>query len=200
MKLRLVIGAACVVASIVPALFARDVWRQETALRTDDARAATGTSEQLTWAAHETLPGKPASRVLGVADDVRFRKLYAHALALAPRTSGEFRMRQRTPVEVALRREVLAREGARRTGMAANVLGVLLFTDPDDPENSPAQRAVGEFQNAALADPSNAHAKSNLELLLRQLQAQSPQGRSSPGGGDQAGNSGVGKAAAGSGY
>jgi hypothetical protein len=200
MKLRLVLGCICIVASVVPALLARDVWRQETALRADDARAAAGAAGPLTWAAPETLPGRPASRLLGLADDIRFRKLYARAFALAAQHAGEQSARQRTPVEAALRREVLVHAGARRTGLAANVLGVLLFTDPDDPENSPAQRAVGEFQNAVLADPSSAQAKANLELALRLLQTQSPQGRSSPGGGDQAGNSGVGKAAAGHGY
>lgn len=200
MKLRLALGCVCILGSIFPALLSRDLWHQETALKTGDARAFAGSAESGAWQTPETLPGHPASRLLGADDDIRFRSLYARALVLAAQKQGEGRARRRTPVEVALRRAVLAAAGARRTGLAANVLGVLLFTDPDDPENSPAQRAVGEFQNAVLADPANGQAKANLELVLRQLQAQSPQGRSSPGGGDQSGNSGVGESRAGNGY
>ena len=83
---------------------------------------------------------------------------------------------------------------------AANLLGVLFFTDPDDPENSPAERAVGAFQDATLADPANASAKANLELILRQLSTSQLKGRSSPGGGDKGGRGGAGLAPGGKGY
>ena len=83
---------------------------------------------------------------------------------------------------------------------AANLLGVLFFTDTDDPENSPAERAVGAFQDATLADPANASAKANLELILRQLSTSQLKGRSSPGGGDKGGRGGAGLAPGGKGY
>lgn len=200
MRRRVLAAAACLVLAAAALVLARDVWHVEKALRDGDARAAAGAAGPGSWRAAHSFPADAARRLLQVDDDVAFRTLYARALALSREEVTEEDARRRTPVEVALRRLVLDDRHPLRAARAANVLGVLLYTDPDDPELSPAQRALGEFQSAVLLEPGNDVAKANLELLLRQLRSQSPSGRSSPGGGDQAGSSGVGQAPAGDGF
>jgi hypothetical protein len=196
---RLALAALCLVGAGLAVVLARDVWRQETALRDGDARARIARVDAKAWDATTLVPGDPAGSLLGVGDDVAFRVLYTQAAELAGRQSGE-RDPQRTLTESALGRLVRTERNLARASQAANVLGVLLYTDPDDPENSPAQRAVGALQDAVLLDPGNAVAKTNLELILRQLTTESPQGRSSPGGGDTGGKGGAGLAPAGRGY
>jgi hypothetical protein len=199
-RLRLALAALCLVAAGLAVVLARDVWGQEKALRDGDARAHAVKVDAQAWDATPLLPGDPAGSLLGVDDDVAFRALYTRAAGLASRPPAGERDQQRTLTEAALGRVVRTETNLVRASQAANVLAVLLFTDPDDPENSPAQRAVGALQDAVLLDPDNAVAKANLELILRQLTTESPQGRSSPGGGDTGGKGGAGLAPAGRGY
>jgi hypothetical protein len=200
MRLRLALAAVCLVGALLAVVLARDVWRHEKALRDGDARAHAGKVDAKAWDATTLFPGDPTRALLGVDDDVAFRALYTHAAALAVRPPSGERDPQRTLTESALGRLVRTERNLVRASQASNVLAVLLFTDPDDPENSPAQRALGALQDAVLLDPGNAVAKANLELILRQLTTESPQGRSSPGGGDTGGKGGAGLAPAGRGY
>lgn len=200
MRLRLALAALCLVVAGVAIVLARDVWRQEQALRDGDARARAGKVDAQAWDATPLFPGDPAGSLLDVDDDVAFRALYTRAAELAARPPSGERDPQRTLAESALGRLVRTDHELVRASQAANVLAVLLFTDPDDPENSPAQRALGALQDAVLLDPDNAVAKANLELILRQLTTESPQGRSSPGGGNAGGQGGAGLAPAGRGY
>jgi hypothetical protein len=198
-RLRLALAALCLVGAGLAVVLARDVWRHEKALRDGDARARVVQVDAKAWDATTLFPGDPAESLLGIDDDVAFRALYTRAAALAARPPSE-RDPQRTLAESALGRLVRTERDLVRASQAANLLGVLLFTDPDDPESSPAQRALGSLQDAVLLDPDNAVAKANLELILRQLTTESPRGRSSPGGGDTGGKGGAGLAPAGRGY
>jgi hypothetical protein len=199
-RLRLALAALCLVAAALAVVLARDVWHRENVLRDGDARARVVKVDAHAWDAESLFPGDPASSLLDVGDDVAFRVLYIHAAELAAREPAGERDPQRTLAEAALGRLVRTESDPVRASQAANVLAVLLFTDPDDPESSPAQRALGALQDAVLLDPGNAVAKANLELILRQLTTESPQGRSSPGGGDTGGKGGAGLAPAGRGY
>jgi hypothetical protein len=198
--MRLVLAALCLVVAGLAIVLARDVWRQEQALRDGDARARAVPVDARAWEATARFPGDPARSLLGVDDDVAFRALYVRAAQLASRPPAGERDPQRTLAETELGRLVRTDHDLVRASQASNVLAVLLFTDPDDPENSPAQRALGSLQDAVLLDPNNAVAKANLELILRQLTTESPQGRSSPGGGNAGGQGGAGLAPAGRGY
>lgn len=200
MRLRLVLAVLCLFVAVLAVVLARDVWHREKALRDGDARARVVEVDARAWDSAALLPGDPAASLLGVGDDVAFRRLYTHAAALAARKPSGQRDQQRTLTETALGRFVLTAKDPVRASQAANVLAVLLFTDPEDPESSPAQRALGALQDAVLLDPGNAVAKANLELILRQLTSESPRGRSSPGGGNASGQGGAGLAPAGRGY
>lgn len=200
MRLRLALAVLCLVFASLAVVLARDVWQREKALRDADARARVVKVDRHAWEAETLYPGDPAASLLGIDDDVAFRVLYIRAAALAAREPSGERDPQRTQAESALGSVVRTDTYLVRASQAANVLGVLLYTDPDDPESSPAQRALGAFQDAVLIDPGNAVAKGNLEIVLRQLTTESPQGRSSPGGGNESGQGGAGLAPAGRGY
>jgi hypothetical protein len=120
------------------------------------------------------------------------------ALAAAP--PDQSGASPRGPAETALGQVSRTETIPVAAAAAANLLGVLFFTDPDDPESSPAERAIGAFQDAVLLDPSNEVAKANLEMILRQLSSSEIKGRSSPGGGDRGGKGGAGLAPGGKGY
>jgi len=197
-KLKLVLAAVCLVVAALALALARDVWLWEKAIRDADRRAQFARIEPASWEAATVLPGGPALRLLGIHDDLAYRRLYDRASAVAAETSSATTS-QRSLLEADLAR-VSRTTNAVAASAAANLLGVLFFTDPDDPENSPAERAVGAFQDATLSDPANASAKANLELILRQLSTSQLKGRSSPGGGDKGGRGGAGLAPGGKGY
>ena len=198
MKLKLVLAAVCLVVAALALALARDVWLWEKAMRDADRRAQFARTGPASWEAATVLPGDPALRLLGIHDDLAYRRLYVRASAVAAESSSATTS-QRSLLEADLAR-VSRTTNAVAASAAANLLGVLFFTDPDDPENSPAERAVGAFQDATLADPANASAKANLELILRQLSTSQLKGRSSPGGGDKGGRGGAGLAPGGKGY
>jgi hypothetical protein len=200
MRLKVALATGCLLAAVLALLLARDVWHWRKAIRDADARAQIQTLDASTWRAGETLPWHAARNLLGVRDDIAFRRLYVRAAYLATKPPREDRTRLRTPNEVLLKRAISVERDPARASAAANVLGLLLFTDPADIDSGQAERAVGAFQDAVLIDPRNDAAKSNLELMLRQIQSQSPKGRSSPGGGDTGGKGGVGLDKPGRGY
>ena len=200
MKTKLVLAAVCIVVGVVALLLARDAWHWRKAMRDADARAQVQTLDARAWQADEALPWHVARNLLGVRDDIAFRALDVRAVDLASRPPRQDRTPLRTPIEVALRRYSLGARDPVRASAASNVLGLLQFTDPADIETSAAERAVGAFQDALLFDSANDAAKTNLELMLRQLRSQALKGRSSSGGGNAGGKGGVGLGARGGGY
>jgi hypothetical protein len=200
MKARLALAALCLVAAALAAILARDVWHWKKALRDADARAHVVDVGGDAWKADTVLPGDPARALLGIDDDIVFRKLYVRAAALARRPPAGERDPRRSRTKTALSQVIRSDSDPRQASQAAGVLAILLFTDPPDPDVSPAQRALGPLQDAVLLDPGNVGAKANLELILRQLTSNSPRGRSSPGGGDKGGQGAAGLAPGGRGY
>lgn len=199
-RFKLVLAGICAAVALVALLIARDAWHWDKAMRDAGARAQVAPLGPRAWSAATTVPFDPARRLLGIEDDLEFRRLYATAWLAASRPAPSKGTSPRPPAEAALGRVSRTDTNPQRSSAAANLLGVLFFTDPDDPEASPAERAVAAFQDAALLDPTNAVAKTNLELILRQLTSSELKGRSSPGGGDTGGKGGAGLAPGGKGY
>lgn len=200
MKLRLVLAGLCLVVAVLALALARDVWLWDKAIQDGDRRAQATVVGPGTWAAATVLPWDPARSLLGIDDDLDFRRLYVEAATLAANPAAASGASPRGPAENALGQVSRTEDDPAAAAAAANLLGVLFFTDPDDPESSPAERAIGAFQDAVLRDPSNESAKGNLELILRQLSSSEIKGRSSPGGGDRGGKGGAGLAPGGKGY
>jgi hypothetical protein len=200
----LVAGIACLALALAAALLARDVWHAEKALRDGDARAEATAVDHDVWTAAETMPFDITAEILGIEDDLAYRELITRAVKLArkPARSPE-EARARTPTQAALRSLVQDDRHPRRAAQASHLLGLLVYSDPEDPVErveTPAQKAIGHFETAVLLDPGNDDAKRNLELMLQQERSESPRGQSARAGGEQPGRGGAGLAPPGHGY
>ncbi|MGE5273481.1 MAG: hypothetical protein ACM3QU_06945 [Verrucomicrobiota bacterium] len=169
---RVLLGAAvlCCGLAVVLVLLARDVGRWESVIRTGDVAASqTGASRDV----DETLPFSPSRRLLGLGDDVAFRRAVALFRTAYPR-SDEFQRstdgaRARIRAETALTEAIRTSGDRRRASTASNLLGVLALVDSATAPagNGAGDRSVLAFQDAVRLDPSNADAKTNLELLYQ---------------------------------
>lgn len=173
-RILLCAAVLCGALAVVAALIARDVGRWETAIRAGDVDASVpGPSASAAPEVDETLLFSPARSLLGIGDDVRFRRAVALFRRAYPRDEefqrstdgGAARIRAETSLA-----EVIRSDGNRtRASTASNLLGILTALDASlaAPGGVAIDRSVVEFQNAIRLDPSNAQAKTNLELLYQ---------------------------------
>jgi hypothetical protein len=192
-------GIVCLLLAVVAVLLARDVWHVHSALVNGDARSAVVRPDDRTWSARTTVPFDLATRVLGVRDDVAFRALVARARTMTAPPPNPEAQRRRAPVEQALAVAETDPDHVRASE-AANLLGVLYSTDPNEPDQSAAERALAEFTKAVQLDPGNETAKANLELLLQQSSGSQLRGRKGAASGELPGQSGAGLRKGGNGY
>jgi hypothetical protein len=214
---RLLGAAAMVVAATFLVLVARDAWHWSRAVRDGDARAALGSASAATWQADATVPAGLARRLLGLDDDLAFRRTAIRALRTSPRTPSPEAQKGRSIVETALGRIARNDPDPVRASWAADELGILMYTDPPSPDQAanayedptqagpssqltPEQKAEAQFESAVRLDPGNDNAQRNLELMLRQPKPPPHQGSPQPGGGDRFGHKGSGARPAGNGY
>jgi hypothetical protein len=191
---RFVPALVLVVLAVVVALLAADVRAWQQAFTSGQTNAST------------RLPWNVAAHVLGVRDDVQARRAVALFRATASvhgRLDNALGVTAaRANAETAL--AAVARGRGARASQAATLLGVLAFGDlarGGGRDSSQAETAVGDFENAIRADPSDANAKFDLELLLRTLAARGV--RTGPGAGSgtgAAGHKGAGSGTPGQGY
>jgi len=192
--LRLVPALLLVALAVVVALLAGDV------------RAWQETFESGQTTVSTRLPWNVAARTLAVEDDAQARRAIALFRATASvhgRLDNALGVTAaRANAETAL--AAVARGRGARASQAATLLGVLAFGDlarGGGRDSSQAETAVGDFENAIRADPSDANAKYDLELLLRSLAARGV--RTGPGAGSGAGatgHKGAGSGTPGQGY
>jgi hypothetical protein len=173
-RILLCAAVLCGALAVVVALVARDVGRWETAIRAGDVAASVpGPSARAAPGVNETLPFSPARSLLGIGDGVRFRRALALFRRAYPRDEefqrstdgGAARIRAETALA-----EVIRSDGnRRRASTASNLLGILTVVDASlaAPGGVAIDRSIVEFQNAIRLDPSNAPAKTNLELLYQ---------------------------------
>ncbi len=205
------LAAAVVVASLALAtvafLLALDVAAVRASLRADDVRFRATPGERL-WSPGERVPGGFARRLLGVEDDLLFRRALRAVVLSHPETPGFS-----DPTYVVHRNDASAwlvdlvqRDPSdERRSAAANLLGVLSFADAIADYTNRArllEAAAGRFRQAIALDPGNADAKYNLELALtrsRGLELTEAGGGTDPSPGGK-GARGAGASEAGSGY
>jgi hypothetical protein len=214
---RLVAASAMLAAAAFLVLLARDVWHWDRAVHDADARAAVAPVAPAAWQTQTTLPAGLTRRLLGINDDLVFRRTMMGAIHAASHFATTESQKQRSIVETALARIARDDPAQARASRAADYLGVLLYTDPPSPDQAanayvdptqqgpsnqltPEQKALLQFLVAVRLDPNNDNAQRNLERMLRQPQPPPHKGIPQSGGGERVGHKGSGARPPGRGY
>jgi len=199
--------AACLAGAIVAFLLAVDVAATSAALRDDDIRYRALPNERL-WAAEQRVPGGVAATLLGVDDDLLFRRALRATRLSHPESPGfsdPSYIVNRNDASAWLTDIIQSDSSDERRSAAANLLGVLSFSDAiADYSNRGKllESSAGRFRQAIAFDPGNEAAKHNLELTLsrsKSLELSESGGGANPSPGGK-GAKGAGAGEAGSGY
>ena len=155
-------------------LLAFDAHTWRTTVARDDLRFRALPAHRGLWKPQTSLPGDPASALLGTGDTMAYRK--ALQLFWYSRIGSNPEERQDLPTLRAHAQQHLqdlTAQGlsAHERSYAANLLGVLVVTTPNSSQDKSAieqilNRAAGYFQQAIRIDSHNDDAKLNLELVL----------------------------------
>jgi hypothetical protein len=167
--------ALAAVAAVGALLLAADVLRLGDALRSDDVRFRATPERSGLWEISEVFPAGGARALLGMDDDIAYRRALlafqrGRPWGLALRRSRLLEFRDEAQDRLA---SILASDAdpARRSA-AANLLGVLSFvaaTQERKEEATSVRNAAKAFRDAIALDPGNDDAKHNLELALGSL-------------------------------
>ena len=199
--------AACVVGGVLALTLAADVAATRSALAADDVRDRSAPDQRL-WSPPALVPGGAAARLLGVRDDLLFRRAIRAVRLSHPEMPGFSDPRyvlHRNDASAWLTDIVEDDASLERRSAAANLLGVLSFADAiADYQNRVKLLAAasGRFRQAIAFDPANEEAKINLELTLsrsREFELSEAGGGTDPSPGGR-GSRGAGAGDAGSGY
>jgi hypothetical protein len=170
------LAAMLAAAGVVLLLLALDVDRRQAALTAGDARFRTQPGARL-WQASELVPFGAATGLLGVSDDLAYRRALQ-----ALRLGQPHQLAFGSPTLIGLRADAgrrLARiargdpDRSRRSA-AENFLGALSLATSAEDEDSQVtdiEDAIESFRAAVADDETNADAKHNLELALSRLEA-----------------------------
>lgn len=198
--LHLSIVVVLVALAAAAALLASEVRDWQRALAPGPVRPASQ------WQAPTRVPGRLAERLLAVGDDVRARhaiQLFEQNRSVTERLDNAVEVTaSRAAAETAL--VAVARGDGPRAAQAGTLLGILAFGDlarGGGHDENQAEVAVSDFTNAVRADPEDANAKFDLELVLRSFAAHGIRtGSSGDGGPGSAGRNGASNGTPGSGY
>jgi hypothetical protein len=171
--LLLAAAALCLAVATIAALAARDAGAWQSSLRAGDVQATGAHPGTSSWTTDETAPFGLARRLLGIDDDLVFRRavtLFHRAHTGIPSfDNGLAGTAVRVQAEAELAREIRTDPNRARASAAANLLGVLSVIDATSPTGSqtPIERSIFEFEDAIHLDQTNEQAKTNLELLYQ---------------------------------
>jgi hypothetical protein len=202
-SVRVSLAAVFVALAVLATLLAGDVRAWHSALAAGDV-AYVATPSRAAWTARTRLGG--ASEVLlGVRDDVRLRaalQLYVDVSKLHLRLDNALAVESaRARAQDALEQVSLARD-PRRVSQVLTLLGILAYrASASGGAQSQVDAAISDFTDAVRADPANAEAAYDLELLLRLTAARGSRVEPGQGGGfGRTGHRGAGGGQPGSGY
>jgi hypothetical protein len=198
-SVRLVGAGLCLVAAALLLLFAADVREWGKRMAADDLRVVANPLPANLWRPQEVAPFGLARSVLGINDDIAYRRAVKLFRLGRPREnlSGKLPAALRAQAQIALGEIAESDSDPRRRSQAANLLGILSFSlAVRDPSLTTTflENAVANFREAMALDETNADARFNLEYALYQLkggQDQLPRGNDRPG--QPRGNAGLAK-------
>jgi hypothetical protein len=170
-----IVALLCTAAGAVLLLLALDAHTWRTTVAQDDLRFRALPAHRDLWKPQTSLPGDPASSLLGTGDTMAYRR--ALQLFWFSRIGSNPEERQDLPTlraQAQQHLQDLTAQGlsAHERSFAANLLGVLVVTTPTSSQDKGAieqilKRAAGYFQQAIRIDGHNDDAKMNLEMVLR---------------------------------
>jgi len=164
----------CLGLTALVALLAADVsvWRSTVAR--DDLRFRALPAHRNLWRPETTLPGDPASLLIGTGSTIAYRRALQYFWF--SRIGSNSEVRQDTPtLRAAAQNKLLSlissAPTSKQRSVAANLLGVLLVTTPSIGGSGGTTqiltRAAEYFQEAIALNAANTNAKENLEIVLR---------------------------------
>jgi hypothetical protein len=175
-RVRLLLGAACLVLAAMLGLLATDVLRWRSTMDADDTRFGFTPAAGNLWRPAQLMPFGATKTLLGLDDDVEFRRGLRLFVLGQPRTqpySDTEVIGLRGQAQEVLAEVVQGHSDPRRRSSAANLIGALGFANAAlDASEATAYltQAVDDFNTAISIDPENADAKYNLELALARLE------------------------------
>jgi hypothetical protein len=203
----LAVAVGALVAAVLLTIVALDALSWSRRLGDDDARfTGAAIRRQGLWEIGETLPFRPVERLLGLGDDIAYRRAvsaYARSDPGLPIAVNP----QREAVRADARRlltDLSKSDPDRRRRAKESMLVALLALGHGDLFTSPEERlqvlrgAVGNLQVALALDPDSDEIKRNLELALSDA-GLPPEGATDPGTGYSYGSQ-TGAGRSGSGY
>jgi len=197
------LGLACLVVAALVAVLADDIRRWPATIRGGDVQVRVAAGQPDPWRAPDRVPFRLGERLLGISDDLEYRRAVRLFLTTRPDPRGFSTVTDptRTTREVQRRLELIARGKGdlSRRSAAANLRGVLMYESGQYGDTSYARQSIRRFREAIRIDPSNEQAKFNLELLLDRSVIENPPGRAG-GGRDRAEAEGAGFTRPGRGY
>jgi len=212
-ELLLVVAAACLVAAVLLALVAVDVARSRSTIPADDTRFAVGAPTS-GWSPRALAPFDAGERLLGVQDDVAFRRMLRvlrQSKLLDYTVSDPMLAIHRTELAERLESIVVHDPDPVLRSRASSLLGIVSVVSWNSTPNQGTQQldrselllaAIASFEQAIEIDPENDDAKYNLQLMLQRgeglLPTEAAAGKNPSAGGK--GSRGAGAGAPGSGY
>lgn len=167
------------VAAVVLLVAAVDVQRLQRGVADDDVRFATNPIDESLWRVETTLPSGPTRRLMGLNDDIRYRRVLRAFFLARPRIDAFSLPRlelARGEAQVQLTELIRNEQNTRRLSEENNLLGALALAVGPRQETEQRiasfQSAAAYFTEAIRLDPRNEDAMYNLEgtlQLLRQL-------------------------------
>lgn len=168
----LVAAVVLLVLAAILGLFASDVRAWQGTVKQSDMRFRAQRSHIGLWRSPAILPGDPARSVLGLDDAIAYRRgvqLYWFS-TVGSSTDGQADLgATRAAAETQLQELMTSGATAEERSTAANLLGVLTVTTPEDSPTQKAEIATAKryFTRAIVENPGSYAAKLNLELVLR---------------------------------
>lgn len=171
-------------AALALVLLAVDVLLAPGAVAADDVRFQGAPYRQRTlWDGVDFLPGRPAARLLGVQDDLAYRRTVwlftridpARVVVAGPQQPQLEALKGKAQLEFTTRSR--NEPDGRRRAQLLNVLGVLSggrFSSFGPEREAGIRTAVDSFRAAVRLDPEHVVAKENLEFALRAVAAAFP--------------------------
>jgi len=173
-------AAVCIGAAVMLVLLALDARAWSSRLPADDLRYRRDASASKLWSPHELSPFGIDRMVLGLGDDIAYRRAlreFRIGRPLEP-VFTTAATTHRVQAQIALT-DVMATPGqATRASQAANLLGVLGFamaTQDTAQRETFLNNAITAFRQAIALDPGNDDALFNLEYALDQLKGSGEQ-------------------------